>query len=115
MSTNYYAITNHCECCERYDERHVAKFSAGWRPLLHAYPDDLPLLRSWAEIRDWMLSGDADHVMNEYGEVSAPSEFVTRVESRQGLDLGDHARAYPHESAYLDDDEGYNMAEGEWS
>lgn len=30
MGTNYYAIKNLCECCNRSDEEHIGKSSAGW-------------------------------------------------------------------------------------
>ena len=41
MGTNYYVATNHCECCNRYDEEyHIGKSSLGWAFTFQGYPAD---------------------------------------------------------------------------
>ena len=63
MSTNYYAKTNVCEHCNRFDELHIGKSSAGWCFSLHVIPERG--LNTWD---DWksLLSLPSTSIRDEY-------------------------------------------------
>lgn len=52
MWMNVYVRFNECNCCNRYDELHITKFSMWRKPLFQAYRR----LPSWLEKRTWLSS-----------------------------------------------------------
>jgi len=55
MGTNYYHRTDICDSCDRYNERHIGKDSAGWQFGFQGYEADEDggkEIKSW---EDWYL------------------------------------------------------------
>ena len=77
MGTNYYVATNHCECCDRYDEEyHIGKSSMGWAFSFHGYPDER--LISWAAWKEFLKD---KIIMDEYHERIDYDWFVKMIET----------------------------------
>lgn len=77
MGTNYYVASDHCKCCDRYDEDyHIGKSSLGWAFSFRGYrPERLVSWAAWKEfLRDKVI-------MNEYGERIDYDWFVDHVEN----------------------------------
>lgn len=51
MATNYFWRTNICACCNRYDEYHLGKTSAGWTFLFQGYEAYEPTSYAMSEER----------------------------------------------------------------
>ncbi len=83
MGTNYYHRYNACDCCGRYDERHICKSMLsfqGYRPAPD-WPEDFtgPEVVSWKQWRSVIeASGE---VWDEYGRKWDPAEFTAAVEA----------------------------------
>jgi hypothetical protein len=82
MGTNYYHRFNACECCKRYDERHICKSMTsfqGFRPDPD-WPDDSTVsITSWA---GWKQKIRADgEVWDEYGRQWDVEQFIADVET----------------------------------
>jgi hypothetical protein len=78
MGTNFYARTNICKCCNRYDERHIGKSSAGWCFSLHVHPDDgIKSLDDWQKIFD-----NGAELRDEYGAEITPSGMMKIITER---------------------------------
>lgn len=78
---------------------HICKVSAGWVPLCECHEGTL--LTSWEGVRRCVCDGAFD-VVDEYGEVEGPDDFIERVEGhadgyeRRFLDKGREVRARSH-------------------
>lgn len=70
MGTNYYAVTNACECCGRGDKRHVGK---SYRTL-RAYMGEI---ESWQDWLDWFSSNEVA-IVDEGGREVPLGEFIDR-------------------------------------
>lgn len=83
MSTNYYHRYSICECCNRYDEKHIGKYSMGWQFSFRAYQnlDASVLVGSW---NDWKLVLTMGKIFDEYGNEISYDDFVAKVESSKG-------------------------------
>lgn len=87
MGTNYYVATNHCECCNRYDEEyHIGKSSSGWAFTFQGYPADQ--LTGW---KHWKQFLKQHMIKDEYGDTISYEDFVTMVETYK-------APGYVHEN-----------------
>lgn len=125
MGTNYYHRYDHCECCGRYDERHICKSLRtfrGYRPDPD-WPDEFtgPLLATWQQWKAELLKGG--EVWDEYGRREETAAFIEAVEAtkpehrrRQYDWMVEHARDYGLSLGrdWLDP-EGFSFAEGEFS
>lgn len=83
MGANYYHRFAHCDCCGRYDERHIGKslvMFRGYRPDPD-WPDDFtgPVLASWQQWKE-ALSKEGE-VWDEYGRQHDVQQFIADVES----------------------------------
>lgn len=77
MGTNYYVATNHCECCDRYDEEyHIGKSSMGWAFSFHGYPAER--LVSWKQWKEFLKD---KIIMDEYHERIDYDWFVEMIET----------------------------------
>lgn len=83
MSTNFYHRFNECECCGRYDERHIGKRSGGWEFSFRAYTDEegKPFAVSW---QNWKAILKKGRIFDEYGKEVTYDEFVADVEESKG-------------------------------
>lgn len=126
MGTNYYHRYAHCDCCGRYDERHICKSMVtfrGYRPDPD-WPDEFtgPLLASW---RQWKreLIDRGGQVWDEYGRQHDLAEFIAAVEStkpehrrRQCDWVQEHAGDYgTRGDRYWLDGDGFSFYDGEFS
>lgn len=79
MGTNYYVATNHCDCCERYDEEyHIGKSSGGWAFSFHGYRGER--LVSW---QAWKAFLKDKIIMDEYGDRIDYDWFVEFIENQK--------------------------------
>lgn len=125
MGTNYYVATNHCECCDRYDEEyHIGKSSYGWAFSFRGYrPGRLVSWKNWKEfLKDKIIT-------DEYGERIDYDWFVQYVEGekRPGFVRQDGHKNLQHNEEGRkpagwynpeydwDDEEGYAFCSREFS
>jgi hypothetical protein len=78
MGTNYYARYNECKCCNRYDEIHIGKSSAGWTFTFHA-TDDIKSFKDWA----LFLQNSGVKIFDEYGDEKSFSQFLQLVDGKK--------------------------------
>jgi hypothetical protein len=81
MGTNYYVVENHCESCNRYDEKyHIGKSSFGWAFTFRGYKDDFRkiTLTSWAEWKEYLKD---KMIKDEYGESIDYDDFCKKIET----------------------------------
>jgi hypothetical protein len=93
MSTNYYVIENHCECCNRYEEAyHIGKSSYGWAFTFRGYRQkDLTSWQAWKEfLKD-------KKIKDEFGEDVNYAWFVEYVE---GYKSPNYVREDGHKNLY---------------
>ena len=87
MGTNYYLKYDICECCNRYDEIHIGKSSAGWQFIFRGYGEDfIPVLQTYDQWKDFIkdqLYGDTAKIVDEYGKEIGLKEFVEMVKEKQ--------------------------------
>ena len=77
MGTNYYVATNHCECCDRYDEEfHIGKSSVGWAFSFRGYPTFE--LESWKQWKEFLKD---KIIKDEYGDTITYQDFVDLIET----------------------------------
>lgn len=109
MGTNYYARINICKCCNRFDELHIGKSSAGWTFSFHSIPE-----RELVCWQDWYIFLNEPNVkiFNECGEEITSDNFIELVNSKKSA-RHNHAEEYP-EGSYLDP-EGNSFSNGEFS
>ncbi len=121
MGTNYYHRTNICNCCNRHDERHIGKSSAGWQFNFQGYynfgEEDKPDIRSFKKWQEILQEGK---IFNEYGEEISFNEFISIVSSKQ--ELNDNKNQYDSCKARgcnlnndWKDEEGYAFTTAEFS
>jgi len=86
MGTNYYHRTNICDCCNRYDEKHIGKSSAGWQFSFQGY-EDAPEILSY---KDWLrvlwqslMIDKTGKIFNEYNKEMSYDDFVEMVKKKQ--------------------------------
>lgn len=85
MGTNYYWRINECECCKRFDEKHIGKSSGGWEFNFQGYRnaqetgDPKDDILSW---EDWKARlRESGSIYDEYGTKLSFEEFVDLVEN----------------------------------
>lgn len=77
MGDNYYVASNHCECCDRYDEDyHIGKSSYGWAFSFRGYKAER--LVSWSAWKEFLRD---KIIMSEYGERIDYDWFVDHIET----------------------------------
>lgn len=129
MGTNYYVASNHCECCDRYDEEyHIGKSSYGWAFSFRGYrPERLVSWKQWKEfLKDRII-------MDEYRERIDYDWFVQYIEGEKSPEfchpsgkknlLHNEAGRIPSPSGYTwfnpeydwDDEDGYSFSSREFS
>jgi hypothetical protein len=84
MGTNYYHRTNICNHCNRYEEKHIGKSSAGWQFSFQGYKEDISRIMSFEDWkRELQTKGVIGVICNEYGEEISFEDFVKMVEDKQ--------------------------------
>jgi len=109
MGTNYYAHFDPCPHCGRpKTEEHIGKSSWGWTFSFHGTEE----IRSWS---DWkkILSHPTVKIVSDGDTVTPFVDFVALVE-RKRVSPHNHAREYPDEVSWLDD-EGNSFQNREFS
>lgn len=80
MGTNFYTRINECASCERFEEIHLGKSSAGWQFSFQyndgKYYKNMPQMKKW--LKDKIIK-------NEYGEVISNEDFWKMVRTKQSL------------------------------
>ena len=97
MSTNYYVNEPVCDCpcphCTAPENPHIGKLSGGWEFMFSSVHGP----KSWKEWKEYLLNGPtpevadpresqgsrirARNVIDEFGVIHTPEEFIKRVES----------------------------------
>jgi hypothetical protein len=94
MGTNYYSRRNRCDCCGRYDERHIGKSSAGWVFTAHVYPEE-----SLNSIRDLLI--EADEIYDEYNRKYSKKDILDLIyEKRNSKNRHKDRFCIKHEKDY---------------
>ena len=117
MGTNYYHRTGICECCRRYDERHIGKSSAGWQFSFQGYRDSVPIITSFEDWkRELQIEGK---IFDEYGREVSFEDFVKLVKEKQSEEMNTYDYCAKEGSVNMTrrwkDEEGYSFSEGEFS
>lgn len=85
MGTNYYHRTNICDCCGRYDAKHICKsmttFQAIWEWGGEYDCDQIVTVSSWQQWKERLLADG--EVWDEYGEKWDIEKFIADVESTE--------------------------------
>lgn len=110
MGTNYYVRYNICKECERYDEIHIGKSSAGWTFTFQAQEDEVTI----KSYKEWLsfLSKKGVKIFDEYNRKISLQKFKELVEAKRN-ERNNHAKQYP-EGSFLDE-KGNSFSEGEFS
>lgn len=121
MGTNYYHRFNHCDCCGRYDERHIGKnltMFQGYRPDPY-FPEEFtgPEITAWAQWKEVLRT--EGEIWDEHGRQWDIDEFIAQVERtekstrrRQYDSIVDHY--VDHRMDWIDAD-GFSFHEGEFT
>ena len=116
MGTNYYHRTNICECCNRYDEKHIGKSSAGWQFSFQGYVNDIPRIESFEDWKRELLT--EGKIFDEYSREISFENFVKLVEGKQSQSKN-HYDYCKKEGYNMDNDwkdkEGYSFTKAEFS
>lgn len=120
MGTNYYLVTNNCECCKRRDLVHIGKRSLGWQFSFHGPVQQFPDLRSW---ENWKAFLANQLIVDEYDTEIPFEQFVLIVEcskfGRNHFDACTESFSDWEERAGkgIDwkDDKGWSFSSGEFS
>ena len=122
MGTNYYHRINICEHCNRYNERHIGKSSAGWQFSFQGYDAEQhrPAIMSF---EDWKRELQAEgKIFDEYGGVISLDDFIKRVEDKRSQPnnhydycLSNHKEQGFDMSRDWKDDEGHPFSYSEFS
>lgn len=125
MGTNYYLRTNICECCDRYDEKHIGKKSVGWQFGFRSYRTEeieIETCENWLEVLlKAVLIDRTGKICNEYGAEVPFDSFVEMVKkSKDNLENKNHYDwCVEHEclNSYNQwkDAEGYSFTDSEFS
>ena len=144
MGTNYYIRYKICDCCNRYDEFHIGKSSAGWQFSFHAIDHTEEILMKHLDPKN-MLADDEEYLdiknfqdwksfiekyVTQYKTAKIYNEYDEEVEVLELLELievkreekRNHAEYMKTEYKYVyhagqdyKDDEGYSFSKGEFS
>ena len=90
MGTNYYLRKNICKCCDRYDELHIGKSSAGWNFSLRVHSDE-----GLSTLDDWIQEFKKGKIFNEYEREVREEEMISIITERgeytpKGIKLRSH-------------------------
>lgn len=120
MGTNFYHRYNHCDCCGRYDERHIGKnmtMFQGYRQDPD-WPDPTPEIVSWQQWKEILRT--EGEVWDEYHRLWDLEAFISAVENtdparrRRQYDWVMRHRFTPKHLDWLDAD-GFSFHEGDFS
>lgn len=118
MGTNYYVKTNECECCSRYDERHIGKSSIGWAFSFRGYDEEGFIIRSWD---GWKRYLEGKTIIDEYGQIIEYDRFVALIETYKspgyiidGRANKDHINSILEDYMYRDVWDRYRDETKEW-
>ncbi len=116
MRTNYYLRYDICEKCNRYEELHIGKSSAGWKFLFHSIKKedlttDLVTYDQWVDFLKITTENEGAKIFNEYGEEILLENFIKIVEMKQGEKEKDPSKW----NLYYVDVRGYNFGSGNFS
>lgn len=86
MGINYYHRSNICECCGRYNEKHIGKSSGGWTFSFRGYrkayeDDDIIEIKSYAEWLVLLQSGGL--IFDEYDREVSLADFKALVDAKR--------------------------------
>ena len=90
MGMNYYHRINICDHCNRYDEKHIGKSSAGWEFSFQGYTpeDNRPVILSF---KDWKRElKNTGKIFDEDGEEISYEKFVELIESKKNGTFNDN-------------------------
>lgn len=103
IGTNFYHRTNICECCHRYDERHIGKSSGGWAFSFRGYGADYDGVEI-KSYKDWLslLEGGGE-IRSEYGELIPLDDFKAMVEGKRAAPLNQATETWQNYPSMADD------------
>ncbi len=129
MGTNYYVASNHCECCDRYDEEyHIGKSSEGWAFSFEGYrPERLVSWKQWKEfLKDKIIMDEYGERIDydwfvEYIEKEKSPNFVNgsgrknQIHNEEGRKPNKHGYTWFDPEYDWDDEDGYSFSAREFS
>jgi hypothetical protein len=80
MGINYYLRHNQCKCCNRYDELHIGKSSAGWCFSLHVIPE-----KNIHDLEDWekLFNESGNTIFDENDEKVSVEAMIIIITNRE--------------------------------
>jgi hypothetical protein len=89
MGCNYFLRTNQCNDCNRYDEKHIGKSSAGWRFTFRGYrhfdfetDQEVTVIGTLAKWKELFFT-DGAQIFDEYGKEITIPDFLAKVEAKR--------------------------------
>lgn len=126
MGTNYYHRTNICDGCNRFNELHIGKSSAGWQFSFQGCynfgDEEKPDIRSFEDWKKRLQAGGK--IFSEYKEEISFEDFVALVEGKQtgtynnrpNMNHYDHCKEEGYDMKHdWKDNEGYSFTVSEFS
>lgn len=107
MGTNFYAHTNVCACCNRFDLVHLGKRSGGWTFSFQG-SDTVRNFDDWCN-----LVRSADRIEDEYGYPLTADEMIKEAQTWQ-VGKGKRHADYYHDGNWTDQ-YGHSFSDGEFS
>ena len=86
MGTNFYfrkQIGHQCEHCgraDKYEELHVGKSSHGWKFAFDTWHGEFKSFKAWKTL----METNPGKIFDEYGDCISLTDFIEKVESKQG-------------------------------
>jgi len=89
MGTNYYTKINECEHCNRYNEIHLGKSSAGWQ--FSFQYNGGRFYKNVKEMKEWLKD---KKIEDEYGSTITHKDFWEMVKDKQIHSNRNHADTF---------------------
>jgi len=108
MGTNYYTKLKECKHCNRYEEVHLGKSSAGWQFSFQYNGGEY--YKNIEQMKEWLKG---KQILNEYEEKVSYEEFWEMVKNKQKSSNSNHASKHTDYNNRVID--GYSFTDCEFS
>lgn len=112
MGSNYYLRLRFCRSCDRFDEHHIGKSSAGWK-FLFRVTKNIDVDEWKGETLHYKNWSDEEGIFDEYGQKVSYDDFWVKVEGKQ--DGKSHLTPHGEIHRAWIDKNGYNVCNYDFS